>query len=459
MNARSPYEIMTQTPIPRLTMRLAVPAIISMMVSTIYNMVDTWFVSHLGTLAVGACGVAFSIMSCINSIGYLLGTGGGTVIGMLLGARKQQEAAVIGSTAFFTSLALGTLLGMLGLSFVTPLMGLLGASEAILPYAVAYARAILVGFPIMSGSLVLSTILRGEGKMMLSMIGIGCGAVLNMLLDPLLIFTLGLGIRGASLATLISQTIGLVVLLFFFLTGRTQTRLSVKLVSLRANVYRRILTTGTPSLCRHAVTTLSTIALNVAAGMYGGDALIAALSIVSKVAALLQSVLKGVFQGAQSIFSYNKGARLYARVRSAYRFTLLVDTALIVLAAAAMPFIAGDIMRLFSVTDPAVAALGAGAMVMQTFSLVLMPFNSSTNMLLQSVGEAHKSALLTLLPQGVYYIPALFLLPLAFGAFGVIVAPIVGQALTALTSAPFIVWYFRTMAREEAALSSAQGTK
>lgn len=451
MKQETQYERMTKTPVARLVMRLAIPSVVSMMVSTLYNMVDTWFVARLGTLAVGACGVAFSIMEFISSMGYLFGMGGGTVIGMLLGARRPKEAGVVGSTAFFSALAIGALAAGLGLAFIEPLMLLLGSSRTLLPYAVAYSRFILAGVPVMCASLVLSTILRCEGKNQLSMIGIGCGAVLNMLLDPVFIFALGLGIAGAALATLVSQTVGLAVLLVFFLTGRSETKLSVRSVSLSPAVHREILVTGLPSLCRHGVTTLANIALNVAAGRYGGDMLIAALSIVTKVTALIQSVLKGIFQGAQSIFSYNKGAGRYDRVRAAYFFTLTFNTILITAAAFAMLRLAAPIIRLYSVTDPDVFALGVRALIVQTFALILMPWNFSGNTMLQSVGEPMKSTLLAALPQGLCYIPALFLLPRFLGADGVILAPLAGQAVSAVVTLPFIRWYFAKMRREEQA--------
>lgn len=446
---RSQYDVMTNTPIPRLTMSLAIPSVISMMVTTLYNMVDTWFVAQLGTLAVGACGIAFSIMEYISSIGYLFGMGSGTVIGMLLGSRKPREASAFCSTAFFLTLALGFLSATLGLLFLEPLMRLLGSSENILPYAAAYSRFILLGVPVMSSSLVLSSILRCEGKNKLAMLGIGSGAVLNILLDPLLIFGLRLGISGAALATLISQCVGLMALLYFFLTGKTETRLSLRIVTFSPTVHRKILLTGMPSLCRHGVATVSSIALNIAAGMYGGDTLIAAFSIVNKVTALIQSVLKGIFQGAQSIFSYNKGAKRYDRVRSAYLFTLSFNTILITATAFAMLRLAASIVRLYNVTDPDVFSLCVKVLIVHTFALILMPWNFSGNTMLQSVGEPVKSAILASLPQGVYYIPALFLLPLLIGRGGVIYAPVVGQALCALTTIPFIRWYFAEMQREE----------
>lgn len=441
-------ERMTQEPVGRLTLRLAVPAVIGMMITTIYNMVDTWFVAKLGTQAVAACGVTLSIQELTMSMGYWFGMGGGTVIGLLLGARRTKEAGRIGSTAFFTTLFLGTLCALLGNAFIVPLMRFLGASETILPYAVAYGRFILLCFPVMGSSLVLSTILRCEGRMKLSMLGIAAGGVLNMLLDPLFIFWLDLGVAGAALATFLSQMVGLVLLLYFFLSGRSETKLSPALFTPDADVYRRILLTGLPSLTRHGVTTVANIAMNTAAGMYGGDVLIAGLSIVGKIMALLMAVIKGIFQGSTTIFSYNKGAGQTDRVRAAYRFALVFTTGIAVVYAAVLSFTARSVLSLFGAADAMVVTLGARALLIQVYALLLMPLNFSANSLLQSVGEAWKSTFLAALPQGVFYVPTVFLLPLLLGQDGVLLAPAVGQGLTALVSTPVIRSYWRKMNRE-----------
>lgn len=444
----SQYDRLTHTPVGRLTVSLAVPAVIGMMITTIYNMADTWFVAKLGTQAVGACGVTLSIMELMMSVGYWFGMGGGTAIGLLLGARKTEEAGRIGSTAFLTTLMLGAVIAVLGNAAITPLMRFLGASETILPYAIAYGRFILLGFPIMSGSLVLSTILRCEGKMKLSMLGIASGGVLNMLLDPLFIFVLDLGITGAALATFISQLAGFVLLLAFYAAGQSETKISVRLFTPTAQIYRRILVTGLPSLTRHGVTTVANIAMNTAAGIYGGDVLIASLSIVGKIMALLMALIKGIFQGSTTIFSYNKGAGRYDRVRDAYRFALVFTTGIAAAYVVVISLTAERILSLFGAADPQIVSVGAKALIIQVAALLLMPFNFSGNSLLQSVGEAWKSTFLAALPQGIFYVPAVFVLPLFLGQDGVLFAPAVGQVLAAVVTMPFIRGYFQRMEEE-----------
>lgn len=431
------------TPIPRLILALGIPGIVSMMITTVYNMVDTWFVSRLGTQAVAACGVTLSIMEMMQSVGYMFGTGGSTVIGILLGARRREEASRVGSTAFFATMAIGVAAAGLGVAFIRPLMRFLGASETILPYAVDYGVFILLGFPVMSGSLVLSAILRSEGRMKQSMLGVGLGGVLNIVLDPIFIFALNLGVGGAALATFISQLSGFLLLLSYYVRGMSEVKLSARLISLRAPVLRRILVTGLPSLTRHGVVMISNTCMNIAAGLYGGDALIAGLSIAGKVMSLLMAVIKGVFQGATTIFSYNRGAGRYDRVKQTYVTALFTDIVLAALFAAALTPSAEAVMRLFNATDPQVISLGAQALRVQVLSLAAMAIGFSANQLLQAVGEPMKSTLLAALPQGVFYIPAVFWLPRVFGAQGVCYAPAVGYVLTALIAVPVAADYFR----------------
>ena len=436
------FDRMTKTPIARLTLSLAVPSVVSMLITNVYNLVDTWFVSQLGTQAVAAVGINLAVMEFINSVGYLFGTGGGTRVGLLLGAKKQEEADRVASTAFFVSLLVSIGFALPGLLFIRPLMRLLGSSETILPYAVQYGRFMILGLPVMGASLVLATILRCEGKNRLSMMGIGLGGVLNMALDPLLIFGFCMGITGAALATFISQVIGFCLLLYFFLSGRSESRLRLGMVSCGNGRLSGLLKMGFPSLCRHGIGMVSAAALNIAAGMYGGDALIAALSIVTKIVTFVQSILKGIVQGAQSVYSYNYGAGRKDRVRQAYRFTLLVNTAFIASVAAAAFLVSDRVMAAFSVTDPEVFAFGSLGLRLHILALVLMPFGFAMNILLQAVGEPGKSSFLALLPQGLFYIPAVFLLPAVFGPKGILFAPLCAWALTDIVTIPFTIGWF-----------------
>jgi Na+-driven multidrug efflux pump len=290
---------------------------------------------------------------------------------------------------------------------------------------------------------VLSSILRSEGKNRQAMIGVGSGGVLNMLLDPLFIFTFRLGIAGAALATFLSQAVGLMILLFFFLSGRMETRLAISSVRPSRSLLGTVLRAGLPSLCRHGAGMLSAACLNIAAGLYGGDALIAAFSIVSKVVAFILALIKGFTQGAQSIYSYNKGAGRNDRIREAYTFTLQGNVIGACVIALLIWVVAPKIMGLFSTTDAETVSLGIQALRLHAIGLIFMPYCFAMNILLQAVGESGKSTFLACLPQGICYVPLVFLLPRMLGVVGLMLTPLMAYLLADIVTVPFAKHYFR----------------
>ena len=431
------HERMTKSPVRRLTLELGISSMLAMVITTVYSLVDTWYVARLGTQAAAAVGISFAIMEMISSLGYLFGTGGGTRMGLLLGAGETRKASEAASTAAFCAGALSVLMGGLGLFFLSPLMRLLGSTPTIQPYAESYGRLILLGFPVMCLSIVLATFLRCEGKNRLSMIGMSLGGILNIVLDEVFIFGLGLGITGAALATFLSQCAGLAVLVFFFASGRTQARISPGAVRADRHLVGQIVRAGLPSLCRHGAGTLSAVCLNLAAGMAGGDPLIAALAVSSKVTAFVLALLKGLFQGAQSVYSYNKGAGETGRIREAYDFTLRVNQILICGIAAGMYFLAPPILGLFGGMEQETVLLGIAALRVQTFGLIFMPYGFSVNILLQAVGESAKSTFLASLPQGLFFVPLVFVMTSLWGIPGLLLTPAAAYLATDLVTVPF----------------------
>lgn len=435
------FERMTSVPVPRLAMSLCVPSLIGMMIGTLYNLVDTWFVARLGTQAVGACGIAFAIMEVNASVGFLFGMGGGTRIARLLGARSIADAEKIGSTALAAAACIGICIAVPGVLSLEPLMYALGSSPTILPYAMDYSFYILLGLPIMCCTTVLGTFLRCEGKNRLSMLGLCSGAVLNIILDPLLIFTWGLGIRGAAIATLISQIVSFGLMFSFFLTNKSEIRLSAGSVAFTRPVLGSIIKAGIPSLVRHGVVTLSTISINFAAGAQGGDVLIAAMSIVTKIGWFVQALVKGAGHGVQPVMAYNKGAGRDDRVFAAWKFGLML-TSSITATAAVVAWIASErIIALFT-SDAELLRHGAVGLVIFLSALIVMPWNFMGNTLFQCVGLPLQSAILASLPEGVIFVPALFVLPSVFGPAGVAGAWVAGHGLCALITIPFVRAYF-----------------
>lgn len=448
---RAQFLKMTTEPVGRLIGKLAVPTIISMLVTSIYNMADTFFVSQLGTSATGAVGVVFSLMAIIQAVGFTLGMGSGSNISRLLGQEKKDEADRVASTAFFTALLLGLCITVIGLLSMKNLMRLLGATETILPYAQDYARYILFGAPIMCASFVMNNDLRSEGKAVLSMMGIATGGVLNIALDPLFIFVFDMGISGAAIATLLSQCISFCILLSNYLFRRSTVRIAIRKVSLRWGLYQKIVVTGMPSFFRQALASFASISLNVAARAYG-DPAVAAMSVVGRVFMFILSAMLGFGQGFQPVCGYNYGAGRYDRVKRAYLFCLKVGfCGLLVLSAAGFA-LAPKIMAIFRRDDPVVIAIGALAFRLQCCSLPLHSFIVISNMLFQSLGKARQATFISVARQGLFFLPLIYTLPSLIGVLGVQCSQPIADLVTALACVPIVLLFFRQLNAQIAAM-------
>lgn len=433
---------MTETPVARLITALAVPTIVSMLVTSVYNMGDTYFVSQLGRQASGAVGIVFSLMAIIQAVGFTLGMGSGSLISQLLGAQNPDRASAIASSGFFAALAAGLVITVSGLCFLDPLISLLGATETIFPYARDYASFILLAAPVMTASFVLNNLLRAEGRARFAMIGIATGGILNLLLDPLFIFVFGLGIRGAAIATALSQCVGFCILLSSFLRNRTSVQLSLHRVSRTAKDYLSIVQTGLPSFCRQGLASIATVALNRSAAIYG-DAAVAAMSVVGKIFMLIFSVALGYGQGYQPVVGYNYGARQYARVRQAFFVILKVGTGILLVLSLAGFFAAPQLLNLFLPGDAEVIAIGARALRFQCLAAPLLALSVACNMTFQSIGKSWTSTLLSSLRQGFFFLPLILLLPAVFGLTGVELTQPLADLLTFLCCIPFAVRFIR----------------
>lgn len=453
---RRQFVKMTQTPIPKLVVTLGIPTMLNMMVSALYNLADTYFVSGLGEDATGAVNVVLSLMSMIQAIGFTFGMGGGSIISRLLGRRAQREADKVSSSAFFAAGTAGGLILCLGFVFLTPLMRLLGSTETILPNAEKYSRFILLAAPFMCMSFVMNNLLRSQGKAFLSMLGLVTGAVINVALDPILIFGFGMGINGAAVATFISQIISFCILLFMFLSGRSITRLRIRSVSRKGKVYGEIVATGFPSFCRQILASLCTVLLNWAVKGYG-DGAFAAMGVVQKVFTFAFSIALGVGQGYQPVLGYNYSAKRFDRVQGAYRFTLVFSTALMSVFAAVCAIVAPFIMRSFLVSSDAIR-IGTLALRLQCICMPLLPLNFMAGLTYQVVGNKALAVLLSCSRQGLFYIPAILILPFLLGIFGVQVAQSVSDLLAFLFALPFTISFFRSLRRLQLTEEKGQGS-
>lgn len=447
-NTQAQFIKMTETPVPKLVGTLAVPTIISMLVSSIYNMADTFFVAKLGTSAAGAVGIVFSLMAVIQAVGFGLGMGSGTNISRLLGEKRNKDADTVASTGFFSALTFGLILTITGTIFIDSLMKNLGATKTILPYARDYARYILFGAPIMCTSFVMNNILRSEGKAALSMVGITFGGILNMILDPIFIFVFNLGISGAAIATLLSQCISFSILLSYFLRKKSTTRLHIKNISHKIETYFLIIKSGLPSLCRQALASTATIILNVSAAVYG-DSAVAAMSIICRIFMFTMSAMIGLGQGLQPVVGYNYGAKKYERVKEAVFFTGKIGT-MVMTSFAILGFIfAEDIMKLFRKEDIEVIIIGAFAIKAQCLALPTHPMIVVSNMTLQTVGKSWQGTFLSAARQGIFFIPIIFILSHTMGLRGIQITQPIADILNAIFTIPFMMIFFREISCEK----------
>ena len=432
---------MLETPIPRLVGAMAIPTLFSQLVTVAYNTADTYFVSQIGTSASAAVGVVFSLMSIIQACGFGLGMGANSLISRCLGAKNDEEAYLYANSAFAAAFCVGLLLTLCGLPMLNGLMRLLGSTETMLPYSRAYAQYILLGAPVMCSAFVLNNILRAEGEAVLAMRGLCIGGLLNVALDPLFIFTFGMGIQGAALATVLSQCVSFAILLSAFLGGRSIVKLSPRFVSRRPGDYLRIVRTGFPTICRQGMASVAAALLNIAAASYG-DAAVAAIAISNKVYLLVRNVVLGIGQGFQPVAGYNYGAGNKRRVRAAFSFTCIAGTIVCVFSAALLSLYARPIMRWFR-DDPTVVAYGVNALYFACSVMPLMAYSTYVNMLYQCLGFSAQATFLASCRQGVVYIPLILLLPRLLGMTGVQMAQPGADLCTFLISVPFQLLFYR----------------
>ena len=429
------YEYLTQTPVPKLISRLAVPTILSMLVTGIYNTADTFFVGRISTQATAAVGLVFSVMAVIQAMGFFCGQGSGTYLSRMLGAGKKQEANEVAATGFALALILGVIVAILGNVFARPLGYALGAGDTTIHDTLIYMRIILLGAPFMMAQFVINNQLRFQGSAVYAMVGLLCGAAINIGLDPLLMFVFHMGVAGAAIATVSGQFISFVVLLIGSAQG-DNIHLKISNVRLNSHYLKEIVNGGSPALARQGLAAIATLLLNQTAGQMGGDAAIAGMSVVTRVLMLLASALIGFGQGYQPVCGFNYGAGLYGRVKEGYFFCVKYGTIILTAASALCLAFAPQIISFFR-DDPEVIAVGTVALRAQAISLPLMATIVITNMMLQSTGKGVKASIASSARNGIFFIPMILILPRLFGLFGVEISQACADVLSFLLAIPF----------------------
>ncbi len=442
------YTFLTQAPVHRVIVTMAIPTIISMLVTGLYNIADTFFVGKIDTQATAAVGIVFSLMFFVQAMGFFFGHGSGNYIPRELGARRHENAIKMASTGFFSSFFFGLVILVLGEIFLTPLSLMLGSTATILPYTEDYMQVILLGAPFLTSSLTLNNQMRLQGNANFAMYGIVTGAILNVLLDPFFIFTCGLGVSGAAWATVVGQVVSFVILFFMARRGEN---IAIRFRNFSPSLqrYKEIFYGGSPSMMRQGLACVATMSLNFAAGAYG-DSAIAAMSIVSRIAMLSFAVVIGLGQGFQPVCGFCYGAGLYGRLKEAYKFTVTIGTFFLIVLAIIGWMISGTLIGVFR-DDPEVIAIGIVALRWQ---LCVFPVNAlilASNMLAQTCRKPWRANILAAARQGLFFIPLIFILPSYFGLLGVEMCQAVSDVLSFTLTVPIVIYTFREFTREAAA--------
>ena len=436
------YKRMVETPIPKLVASMAIPTTIGMLITVIYNTADTYFVSQINKSASAAVGAVYAIMSIIQAVGFGLGMGSGSLISRKLGAKEDKIANTYAASALFASILAGGLIGIAGLLALEPFLKLLGCSDTMLPYAIPYAKYILIAAPISCSTFVLSNALRSQGRSILATVGMSVGGIINVILDPILIFGLKMETGGAALATAISQLINFCIMLSFFLAGKSIISIHPKHISRRFADYKAIITTGLPTICRQGLGSVAAAALNVQAIAYGGDAAGAAITISNKVYILVRNLVMGLGQGFQPVAGYNYGAGNKRRAWEAFSFSTKLGSVMCIFFAAVTAIFASPIMWWFC-NDAEVAKIGIQTLYLNSLVLPFLAFSTYVNQLYQCLGFKGQATFLASCRQGIFFLPTVILLPLAIGCLGVQASQPIGDLCTFLISIPFIIHFHK----------------
>ena len=447
MNNEERFKRMRYEKIPKLIISLGIPTTISMLITNIYNMADTYFVSQISLSASGATGIVFAVMAILQAFGFMCGHGSGSNISRSLGRKDEENASRFASSGLFLSFCISLVLMIAGLVFLEPLMRLLGSTDTILVEAMNYGRFIFLAAPAMVMSCVCNNILRYEGRAVYAMVGLAFGGILNMMLDPILIFVFHLGISGAGIATMFAQYLSLFILLIPFFRNRTASRLRLSYISRNIDTFINIIVTGSPSLARQGLNSISTAMLNMMAKPLG-DAAIAAMSVVGRVSNMLFSLSLGIAQGFQPVSSFNYGAGDYKRVKESTVFTIGFGTALIAVLCTLAFINAPLIISLFR-SEELVIEIGSAALRLMCFGLLLLPTVSVTNMLFQGIGESKKALFVACLQSGAFFIPLVVILTGAFGVNGLICATPLSYLLAFSVALPMVVKFMRNLIKKE----------
>lgn len=430
------YTFLTQAPVHRVIGAMAIPTIISMLLTSMYNLVDTFFVGKINTQSTAAVGIVFSVMFFIQAFSFFFGNGSGNYISRQLGAQNTKDAEVMASTGLFYTLVFSLIVMLLGWIFLEPISILLGSTPTILPYTRQYLGISLLGTPFIMGTFCINNQMRFQGFTKYSVYGAISGSIINCLLDPVFIFGFSMGVSGAAVASVIGQICGFVIMLIMS-QKEGVIHYTHRRISFEGRFVKEIIAGGTPSISRQGLVSVSTIALNSVAGNYG-DAAIAAMSIVTRISMFIFSVIVGLGQGFQPMCGFCYGAKLYDRVKEGFWFSTKIGTLFLLFWSVVLIIFSGEVVSLFR-DDPEVIAIGIPALRYQMIIFPACSFMLMANMMMQTCRKTIRANILAASRQGLFFIPLIFVLPYFYGLFGVEICQAVSDIISLIVTIP-IVW-------------------
>lgn len=444
---KSQFDKMTKAPVKKLILTLGFPSMICILITHIYNLADTFFVGRLGTSASGAVGIVFGIMAILQAFGFMYGQGSGIIVSRLLGAKAEREANMTASVALFSAFVTGLLISLIGICLVDKILFLFGSTKTIFPFAKAYAIWIFLAAPFIMCSLTLNNLFRYQGKALIGTVGIGSGALVNIVMDPIFMFSFNLGTMGAGISTAISQCISSIILFMFFQSDHCSQHFHMRHVACFRKQMKPIVTAGLPAFFGQVLGILSTMMLNREAKLYG-DSAIAGMSIVGRITFLMFAVGLGIAQGFQPVAGFNYGAQKYDRVRKGFRFTLILCELLLGTLAMACMMESDRIIDVFC-SDAEVIEVGSKALFLQCIGVLFAPLLTCTNVLLQSAGKYREASLVSSMRNGLFFLPLILVLPQHLGLLGIEIAQPIADLLAFLVTLPFAVCLYRQLLNEE----------
>ena len=447
--------MMLNEPVSRIIPKMAIPTIVAFLINSIYSLADTYFVSSLGTNATAAVSVNSSLDQLIMMCGSMLAVGANSYIARLLGEGNDKKASQVLSTAFFTAMGIGAVLLVFGNIFMVPMVRLLGATPTCEQYSIEYATFVLYAAPFMAANFVMNQCLRSEGSATLSMIGMGFGGILNVVLDPIFIFYFDMGVAGASLATAISKVVSFAILIFPYLTRRSFLHLSIKNFYPSKDIITKVVSVGSSSMFRSGLAVVSAIMLNSIAGSIS-DSVLAAVGVCNKVMMFPFGIILGFAQGFQPVAGFNWGAKRYDRVLESYRFSSKVATIGAVVMAVLLTIFADALIVLFAGTDEEMRHIGEICMISQSIALPIHAWVAIVNMYCAGLGNAKGALALSTARQGTCFIPILYPLAWAFQAYGVASVQAVADVLTLVLAIPIIRGMQKKITQAQLALEGKQ---